>query len=127
MLDAAAIISDAEGRVGISDSDPTARGNLERLVSSLNRTGGLSAAGTALSHSLFVGDTVNRLEGMKWVRDYPEIADEPITAPVFLMGLPRSGTTYFQYLFDRDVRFRLIRTWQSIMPSPPPGFDPADA
>ena len=70
-------------------------------------------------------DTVNRLEGAKWLRDYPDIADEPITAPVFLMGLPRSGTTYFQYLFDRDHRFRLIRTWESIMPSPPPGFDPA--
>jgi len=41
------------------------------------------------------------------------------------MGLPRSGTTYFQYLFDRDPRFRLIRTWESSMPSPPPGFDPA--
>jgi hypothetical protein len=127
MLDAAAINSEAEDRVGISDSDPTARGNLERLVASLNLSGDLSAAGTALSHSLFVGDTVNRLEGLKWVRDYPEIADEPITEPVFLMGLPRSGTTYFQYLFDRDARFRLIRTWQSIMPSPPPGFDPEDA
>jgi hypothetical protein len=41
------------------------------------------------------------------------------------MGLPRSGTTYFQYLFDRDYRFRLIRTWESSQPSPPPGFDPA--
>jgi hypothetical protein len=40
------------------------------------------------------------------------------------MGLPRSGTTYFQYLFDRDRRFRLIRTWESSLPSPPPGFDP---
>src|SRR5258708_1892688 len=40
------------------------------------------------------------------------------------MGLPRSGTTYFQYLFDRDARFRLIRTWESMAPNPPPGFDP---
>jgi hypothetical protein len=70
-------------------------------------------------------DATNRLESLKWLRDYPEIAAEPIEAPVFLMGLPRSGTTYFQYLFDRDPRFRLIRTWESSMPSPPPGFDPA--
>jgi hypothetical protein len=61
------------------------------------------------------------------VGQYPEIAQEPIEAPVFLMGLPRSGTTYFQYLFDRDSRFRLIRTWESTMPSPPPGLDPASA
>jgi hypothetical protein len=43
------------------------------------------------------------------------------------MGLPRSGTTYLQYLFDRDPRFRLIRTWESLTPSPPSGADPASA
>ena len=42
---------------------------------------------------------------------------------MFLTGLPRSGTTFFQYLFDRDERFRLIRTWEAISPFPPPGYD----
>lgn len=125
MLDAAAIVAEAEDRIGISDSDPTARINLEQLIATLNDSGGLSAEGAAITRKTFMGDTLNRLEGLKWLRDYPEIADEPIAAPVFLMGLPRSGTTYFQYLFDRDDRFRLIRTWQSMMPNPPPGFDPA--
>ena len=125
MLDAASIIAEAEDRVGIADSDKGVRDNLERFVDELNRGGDLSAEGEQASRNLFVMDTVNRLEGQKWLRDYPEIADEPIVAPVFLEGLPRSGTTYFQYLFDRDPRFRLIRTWQSMMPNPPPGFDPA--
>ncbi len=123
MLEAAAIIAQAEDRVGISDSDPSVRVNLERLVDSLNRDGGLSADGAALTQRHLASDTVNRLEGLKWLRDHPEIADEPIALPVFLMGLPRSGTTYLQYLFDRDPRFRLIRTWESLTPSPPPGFD----
>lgn len=123
MLEAAAIIAQAEDRVGISDSDPSVRVNLEQLVDSLNRNSGLSTDGVALTRRHLVSDTFNRLEGLKWLRDYPEIADEPIKAPVFLMGLPRSGTTYFQYLFDRDPRFRLIRTWESLTPSPPPGFD----
>src|SRR5580700_433123 len=127
MLEAAAIIAEAEDRVGISDCDRSVRVNLERLVDSLNRDSGLSADGAALTRRHLAGDTVNRLEGLKWLRDYPEIADEPIAAPVFLMGLPRSGTTYFQYLFDRDPRFRLIRTWESLTPSPPPGFDRASA
>ena len=127
MLDAASIISAAENHVGIADSDPCVRGNLTRLVESLNREGGLSAEGEALTTRHFGADTVNRLEGLKWLREHPEIADEVIEAPVFLMGLPRSGTTYFQYLFDRDERFRLIRTWESSAPNPPPGFDPASA
>lgn len=124
MLDAVGIIAEAEERVGIADSEPPVRANLERLVEALAREGDLTAEGKAMTRRHFVADTVNRLEGLKWLGDYPEIADEPIETPVFLMGLPRSGTTYFQYLFDRDRRFRLIRTWQSMAPSPPPGHDP---
>jgi hypothetical protein len=124
MLDAARIIAEAEKKVGVADTDVGVRGNLERLTAALAAEFPMSADGEAYVGAMLLTDTVNRLEGLKWVRDYPEIADEPIEAPVFLMGLPRSGTTYFQYLFDRDRRFRLIRTWESIMPSPPPGFDP---
>jgi hypothetical protein len=127
MLKAATIIAQAEERVGITDSDRSVRSNLERLVASLKRTGGLTADGAELTRRHLTNDTVNRLEGLKWVHDNPEIADEAIAAPVFLMGLPRSGTTYFQYLFDRDARFRLIRTWESLTPNPPPGFDPESA
>lgn len=125
MLDAAAIIAEAEERVGIADGEPGIRRNLERLVASLAETGGLSEAGEATTRGQFLADTVNRIEGQKWLRGHPEIAEEPMENPVFLMGLPRSGTTYFQYLFDRDPRFRLIRTWQAMLPNPPPGFDPA--
>jgi hypothetical protein len=123
MLKAAKIIAQAEERVGISDSERTVRDNLERLADSINRNGNLTGDGIALTWRHLINDTVNRLEGLKWVRDYPEIVEETIAAPIFLMGLPRSGTTYFQYLFDRDPRFRLIRTWESLTPSPPPGFD----
>jgi hypothetical protein len=125
MFDAQSIIAAAEAAAGIADGDPGVRGNLERLVASMQEGFPMSAEGEAkVRGQLLMGQT-NRLKSLKWAQDYPEIADEPIEAPVFLMGLPRSGTTYFQYLFDRDRRFRLIRTWESTMPSPPPGFDPA--
>ncbi|GGB88333.1 putative sulfotransferase [Novosphingobium endophyticum] len=125
MLDAAAIIAEAEEKTGIADSDPGVAGNLERLIKALNETFPVSEAGEARVRAAMLMDATNRLESLKWLRDYPEIGEEPIEAPVFLMGLPRSGTTYLQYLFDRDSRFRLIRTWESSMPSPPPGFDSA--
>ena len=124
MLTAASILAEAEQKVGVADTDAGVRGNLERLTDSLNREFPSSPEGETRVRAMLLMDAVNRLEGLKWLRDHPEIADEPIEAPVFLMGLPRSGTTYFQYLFDRDRRFRLIRTWESSMPSPPPGFDP---
>lgn len=124
-MNAAAIIAEAEDKAGIGDSDTGVAGNLARLLDEIAATFPLSPAGEARLLGALRMDAGNRLESQKWLRDYPEIADEVIEAPVFLMGLPRSGTTYFQYLFDRDSRFRLIRTWESSMPSPPPGFDPA--
>lgn len=127
MLDAREIIAEAEETVGIADSDESVSRNLERLVAALQVEGGQSPEGLQATRANLLRDTVARLEGLRWIRDYPEIAEEPIERPVFLMGLPRSGTTYFQYLFDRDHRFRLIRVWESLMPNPPPGFDPASA
>ena len=124
MLDAMSIIAETEAKVGLKDSDPGVAANLERLLASMRKTFALSVEGEARVRATLLMDATNRLESAKWLRDYPEIAQEPIEAPVFLLGLPRSGTTYFQYLFDRDHRFRLIRTWESSMPSPPPGFDP---
>jgi hypothetical protein len=123
MLDATEIVSAAEQQVGIADQEPFVRSNLERLVEAINHESFMSAEGMASAHRALVNDMVNRLEGLKWLQQYPEIADEAIEKPVFLMGLPRSGTTYFQYLFDCDQRFRLIRTWEAMTPSPPPGFD----
>ncbi len=124
MLNAADIIADAEQRVGVNDTDTAPRQNLERLVTAINAEAGLPDWGEELTRKGLVDRTADRLEGLKWLADYPEIADEAIKAPVFLTGLPRSGTTFFQYLFDRDERFRLIRTWEGITPFPPPGFDP---
>ncbi len=124
MLDAGVILAEAEKTVDAIDADPGVRGNLERLVDSIKQEFPISEGGERRIHANLLRDTVVRLESQQWMRKHPEAAAEPISAPVFLMGLPRSGTTYFQYLFDRDHRFRLIRTWQSSAPNPPPGFDP---
>ena len=45
MAEAAAIIAQAEDSVGIGDSDRAVRVNLERLIKSLERSGGLSPDG----------------------------------------------------------------------------------
>ncbi|MDE2301579.1 MAG: sulfotransferase [Sphingomonadales bacterium] len=124
MLDAAAIIAEAVAATGVADGDPAVARHLARLCAALGETGDLSEAGEALTRRQFVAEQGLRLEARQWLAERPEIAAEVIEAPVFLMGLPRSGTTYLQYLFDRDPRFRQIRTWQSTLPHPPPGLFP---
>lgn len=127
MLIAAEILAEAEQKVGIPDPETFARNNLERLVDCLNSESQMSQEGFASARRSLLMDATNRLEGLKWLARYPEIGAEPIDKPVFLMGLPRSGTTYFQYLFDCDPRFRLLRTWEALTPSPPQGIDPESA
>ncbi len=127
IMDADALIARAEQRAGVADSDAFVRGNLERLLQALEATAGLSDEGWEGAERALLMDTVNRLEGLSWVRDHPEIARLPVEQPVFIMGLPRSGTTYLQYLFDLDPRFRQLRTWEALAPSPPPGADPESA
>jgi Sulfotransferase family len=123
MLNVADIVGEIETRAGIADPEVVFRSNLEHFVAALNSDNRLSAPGEASVRKSLIDRAADRLDGLKWVREHPQIGEEVITQPVFLTGLPRSGTTYFQYLFDRDPRFRLIRTWESISPSPPPGFD----
>lgn len=127
VLNATELLAEAESLVGIADSDTFVRANLQRLVTALNTESLMSDDGFTSARAALLHDTVNRLEGLKWVQEFPEIASEPIESPVFLMGLPRSGTTYFQYLFDCDSRFRLIRTWEAMAPFPPAGADPEAA
>ena len=67
----------------------------------------------------------NRMEVDRYVADEPGIDDSALEPPIFLTGLPRSGTTYFQYLFDQDPRLRMLRTWEGDRPVPPPATDPA--
>ena len=123
MLNVADIVGEIETRAGIADPEVVFRSNLEHFVAALNSDNTLSAPGEASVRKSLIDRAADRLDGLKWVREHPQIGEEVIAQPVFLTGLPRSGTTYFQYLFDRDPRFRLIRTWESISPSPPPGFD----
>lgn len=126
-LDAHRIIEQAQEQAGIEDDERFVSDNLARLVDTMHEEARLSPQGLETARQMFLMDTTNRLTGLKWARQLPEIEQEIIEKPVFLMGLPRSGTTYFQYLFDCDERFRLIRTWEAMSPSPPAGADPEGA
>jgi hypothetical protein len=51
-------------------------------------------------------------------RAAPKILDEPIAAPVFITGLPRSGTTFLHRLMMEDAEVAAPRVWQTIQPYP---------
>ncbi|MFZ5449547.1 MAG: sulfotransferase family protein [Thermodesulfobacteriota bacterium] len=70
------------------------------------------------------GDTVRTLENrLRVVADrrlHPAIADEVIRRPLFITGLPRSGTTFLHALLAQDPALRAPLVWEVMHPSPPP-------
>lgn len=43
---------------------------------------------------------------------YPEIGQEPVRSPVFIVGINRTGTTYLHRLMSRDKRFWVLRLYE---------------
>ncbi len=65
----------------------------------------------------------NRLRLIEDRRRYPEIAAQPIRQPIFIVGLPRTGSTLLHNLLGQDPRNRVPFTWEVMFPSPPPLSD----
>ena len=55
---------------------------------------------------------------------FPEIADEEVKQPIFIIGFARSGTTLLHSLMAEDPDVHAPQSWYSHSPSPPPGAGP---
>jgi hypothetical protein len=62
----------------------------------------------------------NRLKVVDWVKLHPEIREEEIVAPVFVIGMFRAGTTLLSNLFDCDGGNRPLLRWEAGDSIPPP-------
>jgi hypothetical protein len=62
----------------------------------------------------------NRAALEDWYKRHPEIDDEEITAPMFIVGLPRSGTSILFELLCQDPDVGVPLMWEAMYPCPPP-------
>jgi hypothetical protein len=99
------------------------RGPLRLLLRSLEHEARLSWLGRILARNDVCALLANRL---RLVRDrslHPEIAEGRVASPLFVAGLPRTGSTLLHHLLAQDPNSRVLRAWEVLAPSPPP--DPA--
>lgn len=121
MLAVETLVELAVGRSGSADfGADTWQEGLEILVRSINEEAGLTELGEQVMTDQLVGFLANRLEVERWYRKHPEIADGRIEAPLFGLGLPRTGSTALSFLLAADRRRRYLRTWEANEPCPPP-------
>lgn len=115
------LIETARERVGSDDfGADTWREGLEVLVDSLTSESALNDLGESVMIDQIVGLLVNRLEVEQWYARHPEIEDQEIVAPLFGLGLPRTGSTALSFLLASDTARRSLRTWEASKPCPPP-------
>src|ERR1700691_1986606 len=91
---------------------------LERLLVSVNREGHLSALGAAAFPQMLIHSLENRLQIEHWYGRHPEIDDQEIKRSLFIVGMPRTGSTLLSYQLSLDPATRCFRVWESEQPCP---------
>ena len=88
---------------------------LDALLASLDADARLSFIGRLVAQGQVTAVLKNRLEQLHYARVHPEVATEKIFRPVFIAGLPRTGTTFLHNLLSQDsARFRSPLHWEYV-------------
>ena len=120
-LDAGQLLAQAQATTGLTDFGPdTFREALDRLVASLRADAGLTALGYTIARQQLLGALVNRLRLFDTLAKEPAIAGGAIHRPVFIVGMPRTGTSILHELLAQDPNVRVPLTWEVNDPIPPP-------
>ena len=86
----------------------------------MNREGDLTPTGELMQQARLGMLLSARLGVEDTYRQHPEIEAQEVEGPVFVIGLPRTGTTALSQLVAADPQFRSLRLWESSTPVPPP-------
>ncbi|MEO7247412.1 MAG: sulfotransferase [Novosphingobium sp.] len=120
-LVAETLIDLARRATGIKDFDSESyREGLDVLVRDVNcHIGNYSESGLARMTNDIGHYLRNRLKVSDYLRQNPELLSRPIERPVFVMGVPRTGTTLMSNLLAADPSRRSPLTWEIDDPVPP--------
>lgn len=121
VLETPALLDAARSATGLDDfGDPGFREGLDVLLQAIDGEARLNELGGFAHEALLGGYLQQRLRIEDWYRRHPEIAREEIGGPLFVTGLPRTGTTALSHLLSADPDTRFLAMWESQEPTPPP-------
>jgi hypothetical protein len=118
-LTASQMIAVARRRSGLDDfGEGEFFEALSRLLESCQREAELNLIGRVALRADVLHCLSHRLLLQRDRIKHPEIEQEQVSAPVFIVGLPRTGTTILHTLLMADPAHRAPLTWQVMQPSP---------
>ena len=116
------LIKTAERRCGLDDfGGGDFFEGLSRLIDSCQRESQLNLIGRIVLRADLIRTLCSRLFMQRDREVYPSIGRQEIYEPLFIVGLPRSGTTLLHTLLAVDPDHRVPLTWEVMSPSPPTG------
>jgi len=126
-LDADALVDEARRATGLEDfGGETWQEGYRVFLEALEREAQLTLIGRMLARSDIANWLENRLRITETCRRQPGIEASAVERPVFITGLPRTGTSMLHELMGSDPAARVPRAWEVRFPCPPPELD-ADA
>jgi Sulfotransferase family len=120
-FDEARVLDAARRRARLDDfGADDFREPLRVLLAAFERDAGLSAFGRRTMHAHLVASLAKRLRIEQAIGEHPEILGERIERPLFIVGMPRTGSTHLHHLLASDEIVRAPLYWQLLEPTPPP-------
>ncbi|EUA14844.1 sulfotransferase family protein [Mycobacterium kansasii 732] len=127
-LDADALHARASADTGLHDfGDDDYRERLDVFLAALRDIDGLHPPGVVNFYGQLLQLLKNRLLLADLLTRHPEIDDIELRPPVFIAGLPRTGTTHLHNMLAAAPTFRTMPYWESVEPYPLPaeaGIEP---
>ncbi|HHL57702.1 MAG TPA: sulfotransferase [Bacteroidetes bacterium] len=120
-LDADAIIAKARKRAGFDGPMPghTETG-MRILIKSIKEEGGANPFGALAAKTLFERTLYGRFKMEQVLAANPDIEKAEIKEPVFIIGMPRTGTTILHAMMHEDPANRSPLAWECLLPYPAP-------
>ena len=116
-----ALLGSAARETGLKDfGDAFFREPLSVFLESLESEAALTTLGRVSARAEITRGLKNRLYMTDVLNQSPEIVRGPIVKPIFILGLPRTGTSILHELLAQDPDNRVPMTWEVHNLWPPP-------
>jgi len=93
---------------------------LRAIIEGHENDSNLTFVGRFIARQMLIHMVSNRLRIHNDLEKHPEILNGEIRRPLFVTGLPRSGTTLLYNMLAQDPGGRPLLYWEAFSPSPPP-------
>ena len=115
------IVAAARAQSGLEDiGDPAILEGLGILLQAYEEEAQFTEAGKQRAIGALISTLTNRMRVEGWLKQHPELLERPVEKPLFVFGLPRTGTTLTINLLNADPARRSLLRWEAFDSVPPP-------